>query len=260
MCDKGFQTRESLKVFCSSECKLSRKRAPRNERKCPCGNTFSAAGKSNKTYCSVECYRTAQSVMASAKISGREPRRLACPQCGDSFLSKAHNAKFCSKLCSQRHTRGYPSTRTCKTCGSQFGFRRGSLCSDECRSLAREESVKRYSDKAETRAVASLRRRLKNAINYKGKGSLSGLTRELIGCTPKHLREHLESQFKPGMTWGNYGLFGWHIDHIRPCASFDLTDPEQQKACFNYKNLQPLWAEENLKKSSKMPDQEKCLV
>ena len=61
---------------------------------------------------------------------------------------------------------------------------------------------------------------------------------------------HLEAQFKPGMTWDNYGLKGWHVDHIRPCASFDLRDPEQQRRCFHYTNLQPLWAEENLKKGS----------
>jgi hypothetical protein len=71
---------------------------------------------------------------------------------------------------------------------------------------------------------------------------------EIYGCTIPELRSHLESQFQPGMTWDNYGLHGWHIDHIIPCASFDLTDPEQQKACFHYTNLQPLWAEENLKK------------
>jgi hypothetical protein len=55
------------------------------------------------------------------------------------------------------------------------------------------------------------------------------------------------------MSWGNYGLHGWHVDHIIPCASFDLTDPEQQRQCFHYTNLQPLWAEDNLRKSDKLP-------
>lgn len=53
------------------------------------------------------------------------------------------------------------------------------------------------------------------------------------------------------MTWENYGVHGWHIDHIRPCKSFDLTDPEQQKECFHYTNLQPLWWWENLEKGGK---------
>jgi hypothetical protein len=50
------------------------------------------------------------------------------------------------------------------------------------------------------------------------------------------------------MSWSNWGKFGWHIDHIRPCASFDLSKKSEQLKCFNYSNLQPLWAVENLKK------------
>jgi len=56
------------------------------------------------------------------------------------------------------------------------------------------------------------------------------------------------------MAWNNYGVWGWHIDHIRPISSFDLLDPEQQRAAFSYKNLQPLWASENLAKSDKVPE------
>ena len=74
---------------------------------------------------------------------------------------------------------------------------------------------------------------------------------ELLGCTSEELKNHLESQFKKGMSWRNYGKFGWHIDHIIPCASFDLSDSEQQKICFHYTNLQPLWAIENIKKGKR---------
>lgn len=75
-------------------------------------------------------------------------------------------------------------------------------------------------------------------------------TMQLVGCTVAQLRAHLERQFKPGMTWDNLGA--WHIDHIKPCASFDLSDPDQQRACFHYTNLQPLWARENLSKSDRI--------
>jgi hypothetical protein len=53
------------------------------------------------------------------------------------------------------------------------------------------------------------------------------------------------------MSWNNYGIKGWHIDHIKPCSSFDLSDLEQQKKCFHYTNLQPLWWYDNLIKSDK---------
>jgi hypothetical protein len=69
------------------------------------------------------------------------------------------------------------------------------------------------------------------------------------------LKNHLEKQFKKDMTWDNYGL--WHIDHIKPCASFDLVCPVQQLSCFHYKNLQPLWASENMSKGSKLIDTSK---
>jgi hypothetical protein len=72
----------------------------------------------------------------------------------------------------------------------------------------------------------------------------------LIGCSMDELKIHLSSMFKEGMSWDNYGK--WHIDHIKPCASFNLSDPAQQKECFHYSNLQPLWAIENIKKSDQL--------
>lgn len=75
-------------------------------------------------------------------------------------------------------------------------------------------------------------------------------TMDLVGCTVKQLIKYIESQFDTKMSWDNYGQYGWHIDHIRPCASFDLTKPEEQFKCFNYKNLQPLWWPDNLSKNS----------
>jgi len=83
----------------------------------------------------------------------------------------------------------------------------------------------------------------------KGKNK-SASTMKLISCTIEELWRHLESKFEPWMTRENYGL--WHVDHIRPCYSFDLTDPEQQKKCFHYTNLQPLEAIENIKKGAKI--------
>lgn len=73
-------------------------------------------------------------------------------------------------------------------------------------------------------------------------------TMELIGCDREFLVKWIESQFVEGMTWKNHGVRGWHIDHIRPCASFDLTDPREQEKCFHYTNLQPLWAKLNRSK------------
>jgi hypothetical protein len=79
-------------------------------------------------------------------------------------------------------------------------------------------------------------------------------SRKLLGCDVKTLKAHLESQFVDGMSWENYGNDGWHIDHIIPCASFDLSKVEEQRICFNYRNLQPLWSKDNMSKSDKLPE------
>lgn len=78
---------------------------------------------------------------------------------------------------------------------------------------------------------------------------------QYVGCTADELRCWLEGKFLPGMTWENRGRHGWHIDHIIPLAKFDLSDYAQQSAAFHYTNLQPLWAEDNMRKKDKVTGQ-----
>lgn len=80
----------------------------------------------------------------------------------------------------------------------------------------------------------------------------AGRTMALIGCSREELRAHLESQFKDGMSWENYGRNGWHVDHKHPVSRFDLTNPDQQRACFHWTNLQPLWAIDNIRKGNRV--------
>jgi hypothetical protein len=97
------------------------------------------------------------------------------------------------------------------------------------------------------KALLSLRRRTQKA--FKQGYSKSKKNIELIGCDWPSLREHIENLFQNGMTWENYGMYGWHIDHIIPLSSAKTLE-ELEKLC-HYTNLQPLWAEDNLKKSNK---------
>lgn len=94
--------------------------------------------------------------------------------------------------------------------------------------------------------VGCLRKRIWAVLAGKSKSAPS---LALLGCPAIEWRDYLEAKFRPGMTWENYGRV-WHVDHKRPCAKFDLSDPEQQKACFHWSNTQPLFVEENLKKGS----------
>lgn len=111
------------------------------------------------------------------------------------------------------------------------------------------------------RLTMALRSRLTNALKRIQKAVLQAnfetikiqkadSTFNLIGCDLFFLKNHLEKGFDKNMNWANYGLY-WHVDHIRPCASFDLTDHEQQRICFHYSNLQPLEAKENMRKGAK---------
>lgn len=110
-----------------------------------------------------------------------------------------------------------------------------------------EEVEVRLGKDARDRITRILRLRLRSALKVRDVSPEQ--TMELIGCSVHTLCAHLESQFTVGMSWSNYPA--WHIDHKRPCASFDLRDPEQQRQCFNYKNLQPLWAKDNMRKGAR---------
>jgi len=104
--------------------------------------------------------------------------------------------------------------------------------------------------KLKTDVLFYLRCKMRDSVNrylkYRSK-----TTFEIIGCPPKFLKEHLEKQFVSGMTWENRGK--WHIDHIIPLSSAK-TEEELYKLC-HYTNLQPLWAEDNLRKSNKIVEQ-----
>jgi hypothetical protein len=76
-----------------------------------------------------------------------------------------------------------------------------------------------------------------------------GRTAEALGYNTEEFRRHIEAQFRDGMSWANHGE--WHIDHVRPLSSFDLTNPEQRKAANALSNLQPLWAAENMAKGAR---------
>jgi len=108
--------------------------------------------------------------------------------------------------------------------------------------------IKKYNNDKNYKLKHVLRSRLNKAINnnYKTGSAVSDL-----GCTIEELRKHLEDQFQEGMTWDNYGLKGWHIDHIKPLASFNLEDEEELLKACHYSNLQPLWAKDNLSKGAK---------
>ena len=107
---------------------------------------------------------------------------------------------------------------------------------------------KQWRTNTEFRIKNTCRSRIRQAVI---KGFKSGRTLDLLGVKDMQIViQHLQKQFKERMSWDNYGE--WHIDHIIPCASFDLTKESEQKKCFHYTNLQPLWAKDNILKGCKL--------
>ena len=113
----------------------------------------------------------------------------------------------------------------------------------------RQQKTAYYLRRKQTDAAFAVLTRLRRRINHFVSGTnKSATTAELIGCSMEEFTAHLEDQFTDGMTWENRHL--WHIDHIIPCAAFDLCDPRQQRACFHYSNMRPLWAFKNQSKGA----------
>jgi len=132
----------------------------------------------------------------------------------------------------------------CKKCKSKIQKKWNNEHKIEIRNYGRKRRKDTY-----FRLISNLRTRINKALKRKKK---TDHTLILIGCSINKLKDHLESKFLSNMSWNNYGKYGWHVDHIIPCASFDLSNPEEQQKCFHYTNLQPLWEDDNLRKGAKI--------
>lgn len=108
------------------------------------------------------------------------------------------------------------------------------------------------------RALNNQRDRFKDIMKSVKNGGTSSYS-DKIGCTTEEFNSYIAAQFKPGMTWDNYGTY-WHIDHIIPCAAFDHSDPHQVALCWHHSNMQPLEARENMLKSDKFDEEQLNLL
>ena len=159
---------------------------------------------------------------------------------------------------------GYGSSNTCSlTCKDTRRKHKRLLAQRAWRKANRDRDRNNYRiwerkqliNNIQYKIISRLRIRLCKAIEIHQKG---GSAVKDLGCSVNKLKIHLQLKFyrrhKNGeiMSWDNYGLHGWHIDHIKPLSSFDLSNPEELKKACHYSNLQPLWAEDNLKKSNKV--------
>lgn len=178
----------------------------------------------------------------------------ATTSCGCNFPYKilsTRKEKKCSRCEKVKPINEYFKNRTakdrhcqyCKTCNSII------VKNNRWKYRARVNKylLKKYYENIEYRLIHSMRNRVRLALCNNQK---FGKTLDLLGCSVEELKIHLSSKFTKRMDWKNYGS-RWEIDHVIPCAAFDLSSPEQQKKCFHFTNLQPLEGIDNRRKGDK---------
>ncbi len=148
------------------------------------------------------------------------------------------------KACRQAYAKVYRANNRTKLSADNKDYQRR----EDVVIRRRRRRHRRYDRDPGYKISLLLRSRLHLAIIHESK---AGSAIKLLGCTIPEFRAYLESRFKPGMSWKNHAVDGWHIDHIKPLVSFDLQDPHQLARACHYTNLQPLWAEDNLRKNAK---------
>ena len=259
---KGHSERkQKKKTFCKKKCsydenhlifKDKNNKHITEPKKCAfirCNNFFMPA-RSNIKYCSSKC-RQSQSVeeynernKEAVKKRNREYRRKYIQNLSAEELEELKEKKRQDAL--RRLAAMSPEEKYKKN-------REKYEKSDKVRrqKLARKNRKEKYKTDKNFKIKNRLRSRIYNVLKNQGT-TKHAPTLVLLGCTIEELRAHIETQFEPWMTWDNWAHDTWHIDHIKPCASFDLTDPEQQRECFHYTNLRPLEATENMRKHARL--------
>ena len=192
-----------------------------------------------------------------------------CVICGIEL--KRGRKKTCSSKCYGELERKYNNTwarsrrkdriKNCLNCGKELLIAQRKYCSDKCAKIYYDKNIR---DPQKTRDIArkyrlshkkTLRDKIRKKISNKISRVLNGERRsvnykDVLYYSDSQLKSHLEKQFKDGMSWDNYGE--WHIDHKIPVSAFNLMCDEDIKRCWSLKNLQPLFADENIRKSNKL--------
>ena len=227
-------------------------------KKCPvCGTAFiDGTTNKNKVCCSNKCVtalwyknnkeHSKQQNKQYRAVNQDKVRKKAlvgrpiCKDCSKT-LNRSNKSGYCVR-CRYKHNNWYADNK---------GHRRKYEEQYRLNPANREKINKRHRDRCHHdlnyHLRSALRCRLKEALKN---GQKSGSAVDDLGCSIEFLKSYLESLFLPGMTWDNWGVNGWHIYHILPLSSFDLTDREQFLEACNYRNLQPLWAADNIRKSN----------
>jgi len=203
---------------------------------CPtCKKKFEDVFKLNrKIYCSQKCYEQ------SDKIKRKRAKYQREYQLKNSEKIKEHKKKWALK-----NSSAYYSINKEKIKKNE------KIYALKNKEKTRIRIAKRMKNDPVFKLTSNMRKRLGHFLK-RARMRKNNKTFNYVGCTPSELRTYLENKFKPGMTWANNSPKGWHVDHIIPLSRLNKNSSEEDiKKITHYTNLQPLWAEENMRKFNK---------
>ncbi len=248
MCEETFVPKRPNHVCCSPRCNHKKKNENLKQenkiklqsisRICKsdtCEKIFSPTQRIDQLFCSIECCerqgKRDYKKRNPEKIKSTENRRKKFKYHNDPiYREKKINAS------SSRYHKLTPEEKKERS-------KNGRLANpSKTKKYHREYHSRRSKEDINFKLANNLRVLVRSGIKRRG-GKKSRKTIELLGCSIGLCRKYIEDQFETGMKWSNHGE--WEIDHVKPISSFDLTKKSQQLICFNYKNLQPLWKQEN---------------
>jgi predicted nucleic acid-binding Zn ribbon protein len=193
-------------------------------------------------YCSVEC----------RKIAAFGGSWKACKVCG----TRTANKQTCSNACRAEYKKTYNAglyqskRNEAREYQRQYYQRVKDSDRHKAKQLRSSRALsKRKRESPKLRMESAIRARVMMSMKRRGTNK-DGRTFELIGCTGAELAAHIEKQFNRGMSWDNYGS-KWHVDHITPLSYFDMSNPDDQRRAWNWQNLRPLWALQNITEGNK---------
>lgn len=227
-CGSEFETRtKNHSETCSHACKLERQKESRRKSKVPrfCRQCNIPIEHPQIVFCGPSCSNRWHSADSARKERKRAAQRKIAR---NEFL-----ASLAGRQCAICHKPFNPVCETQKYCSRKCSRKIGKRKRDKRRRLSPHHVIKER-----------LSNRLRELLSKQGKQKQNGIT-AYMGCTPREMMDHVESQFRDGMNWGNYGVNGWHLDHIIPCERFDLTREDHCRVCFNWRNIRPLWGKDN---------------
>ena len=255
VCSKEFETNKSWQKYCCKKCrdtsailKYKENNIKKELKICIiCGENFLPKQKTQKT-CSKKCHiQNGKNLNKINKIKNKKELIRICVICKKEFKPNSSMQKICSKKCRMALNRNLSKQEKIKLRQRNY--------QEKNKEKLKEYYRNRYHIRKENTEY-KLRKYISTSIREKLKRNKNFTTFKFLDYSPICLKKHLESQFKEGMSWGNYGKYGWHIDHIKPVAAFKLVkedgelDLEQIKLCWSLDNLQPLWAKDNISKGS----------